>query len=343
VIVRNARRLATAALVGAALSFSSPCEAQLKLRVADALPVGHYISEYATKFWMAESTRLSGGAVDFEYYPGEQLGKAKDILSLTQTGVIDVGYVATSYISEKLPLSSVAELPGSFKTACEGTRAYWALATGNGILAKQEFEANGVRVLFALALPPYQLLTAKRRVEDLQSAAGLKVRIPGGGALDAMVRGMNAVPVRISSPELHEALARGTIDGLLFPFGSIFTYDLAPLLKYATIGENFGTAVIAYVISNAKWKTLAPNEQDALAKAGLAATERACAMVDGDAEKEGAKLSASRVELVTISNEKGAQFRTLNETVAREWAEQLDKRGKPGNQVLQAFREALSR
>jgi TRAP-type C4-dicarboxylate transport system substrate-binding protein len=82
---------------------------------------------------MAESTRLSGGAVEFEYYPGEQLGKANDILSLTQTGVIDVGYVATSYISEKLPLSSVAELPGSVKTACEGTRAYWALATGNRI------------------------------------------------------------------------------------------------------------------------------------------------------------------------------------------------------------------
>jgi TRAP-type C4-dicarboxylate transport system substrate-binding protein len=47
----------------------------------------------------------------------------------------------------------------------------------------------------------------------------LKDSHSGGGALDAMVRGADAVPVRISSPELHEALARGTIDGLLFPFG----------------------------------------------------------------------------------------------------------------------------
>ena len=29
---------------------------QEKLRVADALPVGHYISEYAAKFWMQEVT-----------------------------------------------------------------------------------------------------------------------------------------------------------------------------------------------------------------------------------------------------------------------------------------------
>lgn len=330
-----------AGLVGYAL-LSSSAEAQLKLRVVDALPVGHYIEQYATRFWMEESRRLANGAVEFEYFPSEQLGKAKDILSLTQTGVADVGYVATSYVSEKLPLSSVAELPGSFQSSCQGTMAYLKLATGDGILAKQEFEANGVRVLFALTLSPYQLLTVNRRVDTVQGASGLKIRIPGGGALDAVTRGMNAVPVRISSPELHEALSRGTIDGLLFPFGSVFTYDLAPLLKYATTGENFGTAVITYVMSTQKWKTLAPDIQNALMKAGRAASERACALMDGDVEKEAARLAAARVELVKIPAENRAALMALNERVAQEWAEQLDKRGKPGSQVLQAFRGALS-
>ena len=217
---------------------------QEKLRVADALPVGHYISEYAAKFWMQEVTSRTNGSVQFEYYPAEQLGKAKDMLSLAQSGVADIAYVATSYISDKLPLSSVAELPGSFSTSCEGTLAYWKLAIGDGIIAKRDFEPNGVRVLFALSLPPYQLLTAKRKFDSISSAKGLKIRIPGGAALDAMVGALKAVPVRISSPELHESLSRGTIDGLLFPYGSSITYDLVSLLKYSTIGENFGSAVI---------------------------------------------------------------------------------------------------
>lgn len=39
------------------------------------------------------------------------MGKAKDLLSLTQSGVLDIGYVGPSYVSDKLPLFSVGELP----------------------------------------------------------------------------------------------------------------------------------------------------------------------------------------------------------------------------------------
>src|SRR3546814_3858912 len=68
------------------LAVAMPAMAQQKLRVADSLPVGHFFAESGTKFWMAEVKRLTGGKVDFEYFPSEQLGKAKDMLTLTQTG-----------------------------------------------------------------------------------------------------------------------------------------------------------------------------------------------------------------------------------------------------------------
>ena len=54
-------------------------QAQVKLRVADSLPANHFVVEQATRFWMQEITRLTKGVVTFEYYPAEQLGKAKDI------------------------------------------------------------------------------------------------------------------------------------------------------------------------------------------------------------------------------------------------------------------------
>ena len=315
---------------------------QEKLRVADALPVGHYISEYATKFWMQEVTSRTNGSVQFEYYPAEQLGKAKDMLSLAQSGVADIAYVATSYISDKLPLSSVAELPGSFSTSCEGTLAYWKLAIGDGIIAKRDFEPNGVRVLFALSLPPYQLLTAKRKFDSISSAKGLKIRIPGGAALDAMVGALKAVPVRISSPELHESLSRGTIDGLLFPYGSSITYDLVSLLKYSTIGENFGSAVIVYLISDARWKKLTPDTQRAMTEAGEAATRRGCSMMDKDVDSDAVKLRKGGLELLALQPTMRAELAKINAAVSQEWAESLDKRGKPGSEVLKAYRAGLT-
>lgn len=315
---------------------------QEKLRVADALPVGHYISEYAAKFWMQEVTSRTNGSVQFEYYPAEQLGKAKDMLSIAQSGVADIAYVATSYISDKLPLSSVAELPGSFSTSCEGTLAYWKLAIGDGIIAKRDFEPNGVRVLFALSLPPYQLLTAKRKFDSISSAKGLKIRIPGGAALDAMVGALKAVPVRISSPELHESLSRGTIDGLLFPYGSSITYDLVSLLKYSTIGENFGSAVIVYLISDARWKKLPPETQRAMTEAGEAATRRGCSMMDKDVDSDAVKLRKGGLELLALQPTMRAELAKINAAVSQEWAESLDKRGKPGSEVLRAYRASLA-
>jgi hypothetical protein len=46
------------------------------------------------------------------HYPAQQLGKATDMLKLTQTGVADIGYVAPAYASDKMPVSEVAILPG---------------------------------------------------------------------------------------------------------------------------------------------------------------------------------------------------------------------------------------
>src|SRR3546814_17052130 len=99
---------------------------------------------------MEECTKATGGEIKFNYYPAEQLVKSKDLLALTQSGVVDVVYVSPSYASDKMPLTAVAELPGSFDTSCAATLAYSKLARNDGILAKKEFEPNGVRLMFTL-------------------------------------------------------------------------------------------------------------------------------------------------------------------------------------------------
>ena len=48
---------------------------KLVLRVADSFPVsGHWMVESATKPWMEEVTRLTNGAVTFQYCPADPGG-----------------------------------------------------------------------------------------------------------------------------------------------------------------------------------------------------------------------------------------------------------------------------
>ena len=140
VIAKGARVAGIALSALAMASLGAVAQAQTKLRVGDSLPLNHFFAEQATKVWMAEVTKKSGGAVQFEYFPAEQLGKAKDMLALTQSGVIDIGYVVPTYVQDKMPLTAVAELPGTFRSSCEGTMAFWkiapALIMGNTIVLK---------------------------------------------------------------------------------------------------------------------------------------------------------------------------------------------------------------
>jgi TRAP-type C4-dicarboxylate transport system substrate-binding protein len=131
-------RLARLPLVLLMLTASASIPAQaLELRVADSFPAGHYLVRLMLKPWMDEVTRKTNGAVTFSYYPNQQLGKATDMLRLTQSGVVDIGYIGPSYVSDKMPLSEVAQLPEAFDTSCQGGLAYWKSAR-QGVLAAQE-------------------------------------------------------------------------------------------------------------------------------------------------------------------------------------------------------------
>ncbi len=324
----------------AAASFSPAASAQqIKLRVADSFPVGHYIAEVGTKYWMQEVTRATNNAVTFEYYPAEQLGKAKDLLALTTSGVVDVGYVGPGYVSDKLPLSSVAELPGAFPNGCAGTMAYWKLVKEGGILATREFAPNDVRVLFAFVLPPYQLYVTKAKLENLKSLEGLKLRPTIGGV--ELVRKLHAVPVQIAAPDLFESLSRGTIDGGLLPSSSVFAYKIETMVKSVIVGENFGSFVGTYTISEKRWKTLPANVQKAMTDAAEIAVRRVCEYSDDNQVKDLERLRQLGVTMVTLPAADKQRLADLLKDGGAVWAANLDKRGKPGTEVLKAFTAAL--
>jgi TRAP-type C4-dicarboxylate transport system substrate-binding protein len=166
---KTSRTIASAFLfvVAAATPLAGAQDAKkLVLRVADQFPQGHFLPRYGIKPWMEHVTKATHGEVQFEYYPAEQLGKAKDLLSLVQSGVADVVLFAPSYASDKMPLTAALELPGMFASSCQATFTHMKLAKEGAILAQREYAGNGVRVLFSAVYPPYQLVSAKRKIDS---------------------------------------------------------------------------------------------------------------------------------------------------------------------------------
>ncbi|MBL8316979.1 MAG: TRAP transporter substrate-binding protein DctP [Burkholderiaceae bacterium] len=326
----------------AALSMAAGAQAQtpIKLKIADSFPVGHYLPKYMIQP-MIERLKGEPAAKDlvFEHYPAEQLGKAKDLLALTQSGVADIAYVAPGFVSDKMPLSVVAELPLAFTGSCKGTLAYWNLARPGGLISKKEFEPNGVRLLFTVVLPPYQIVTRKpfAALKDLE---GAKIRA-SGSAKELVLKKMKLTPVLIPTPEVYESLSRGTIDGVLFPFNSLVPYDIHKLSQTSTIGENFGSFVANYVMSEKRWQSLPAGVQAALTKMSEEIVRSTCAQVERDEAGDIEKVKQAGMKMVTLSPaDKAAAAAAMGE-VAKEWADALDRRGRAGTEVLEAFKAGL--
>lgn len=330
---------AAAGLVAATLLWPLTTSAQTRLRVGDSLPANHWFTENATRFWMQEVVRTTQNAVVFEHFPSEQLGKAKDMLSLTQSGVLDIGYVVPAYVQEKMPLTAVAELPGTFTTSCGGTLAYWKMAHGDGVLARREYQPNGVRVIYAIVMPPYQVFSGQRKIGALADLVGMKLRTTGG-AQDALVVKLKGVPVRMAAPDMHESLSRGTVDGMIFPASSVLSYSLEGLVKSAITGENFGSAVLTFMMSESRWRQLPEPVRDAMAKAGDATTRRICAYADRELTVDMEKVRAKGAVTTPLSAEDRVRLAAASAAARAEWAEALDGRGKAGTEVLRAFAEA---
>lgn len=335
----------TALLLAAALAGATAgarAADPLHLRMADSLPGGHIIAESSTKPWMALVEKLSAGAVRIDYYPSEQMGKAKDMLMLTQSGLIDIGYIGPAYVSEKMPLSAVAELPGGAATSCQVMGAYWKLSKPGGYLYENEYRRNRIRPLFLAALPPYQMVVgSNRRLDRVADVAGFKLRA-SGGAQDFVMHQLGVVPVHMAPPGIYESMARGTIDGALLSFVSVESYKLDPLVKGATVGANFGTVIVAYSISERKWAKLPPAVQDVLVKAGDEVTRSACATFDAREKLAIAKLRQAGVKLTEFGAEDRLRLEAAYAKVANQWAASLDQRGKPGSAALKAYRDALA-
>jgi len=341
----QAPRIAVAAACTTLLLGTAPAAMaqQTKLRVADSFPTTHWISVNITKHMMDRVSEMTNKAVEFEYYPAEQLGKAKDLLSLANSGVADIAYVAPAFVGEKMPLSVVGELPLPTNTgsACPLTMAYWKIAQPGGVLDKREFAPNGVRLLFTIVLPPYQI-TTKPKFDNLKDISGMKVRTTGAPK-ELALRKLGAVPVQIPSPEINEAMSRGTVDGALMPIGSIPSYGLETVVRFFTVGENFGSFVANYVISERKWKTLSPAVQKAFTDLGPELSKRACEMADREEEANVKKLQQAGASIVSLNAADKAALRDMQGSVGTTWAEGLDKRGKPGTEILKAFTGAMPR
>ena len=292
----------------------------------------------AAQVFMDKATELSGGALSFEYFPAEQLGKGGEMLRLLQTGVADVSHVSPAYITDKFPLTTVSELPGMPLDSCALANAVYEMAQPGGTLYEAEFEPNGIRLLFAGNLGPYSILTTEKPIATLDDIAGLNIRT-AGGPMEMTATELGANAIRMTGSETLPSLSRGTLDGLLWPVPLVEDWGLEEALNNVTPNLSTGSFVVTYSISDSTWGRLSEAEQAALLEAGKYATGQYCAFVNRTWAESLERLEKVHgIKPLALPEAEIAKAEARFETVHAKWIEGLSGRRVSSQAVYDEFR-----
>jgi TRAP-type C4-dicarboxylate transport system substrate-binding protein len=338
-MVSKLTRVVLLSALSAFMAAPSPAaESQLTLKFAHVFPATHKQWVQGGEYFGNLLDEASGGRIKLQQYPAGQLGK--ESTSIIGSGLAETGIIAPSYEPDKLPLSSVAELPGISGSACEGSAKLWDLVKDGGIVDKAELAPLGLHALYAEAAPQYSLLTTKREVTRLEDMKGLKIRA-NGAAMDKTARILGAVPVSVTASEFFDALTRGTVDGGFWSLESIRPWGLQKLVNYAFDGVKMGTAVTIHVMNKKVWEDLDHATKVMITKAAMETQQHFCSWYDAQVLSEAKALSESGdVKIDRPSPDDSRRWDRVLASVAESWATELDSSGRPGSEVLKAFRQA---
>lgn len=332
-------KVAGLALAASLASTMLHAQEKIVLKYADQFPLTHTGSKLSAqpfKQWLEER---SEGRIEVQLYPAEQLAKAAGLLDAVRNRVTDIAMVGVVYVTDRMPLTSAVELPGLFADSVAGSAAFTKLAQND--LLESEYLRNGVRPLFTMVTPPYQLMFAKKtELNDIGELDGVKLRAAGATG-ELIASALGAVPVRVPASDLYLGLERGTVDGAIYNPPSLFAYKIEEVLSSITTNASLGTVAFAAFINEDVWQGL---PEDARALITEVATEIGETMAaEFKAQNDGAytKLDELGVKLIELSPEMVGQLNDKLQSVEAEWVSQMEARGLPGQATLDAYRGYL--
>jgi TRAP-type transport system periplasmic protein len=235
----------------------------VKISFMHYFPATHFVQTEIVAPWAKLMEKESGGKLKFNLYPAAALAKPPDFFDAVVAGSIDMVIGYSGYTPGRFPVGDVFGLPfmgyNSTKSATKTFTELWRDVPE----IKKEWRA--VKVLWFGAPPPAQLHTAKTPVRTLGDMKGLKIKIAGKPA--PFLKALGATPISMASPEVYDALSKGVINGVSYPWEAIKGWNLGDLVFNHT-WLNLYADPFFVVMNWKKWKSLSPEMQKLFDKFG---------------------------------------------------------------------------
>jgi len=210
------------------------------LRVATQLPPGYPPSQAWERFVLRVG-QLTDGRVAVELQSPFR-GSELELLMQVRAGELDFVSVTTYVASALLPLAQIFDLPFLFANAADAHRV---LDGGLGQRVLASFGAFGLTGMAYFENGIRHFTNSVRPIRTPLDLKGLRMRIQDSVVYLALMHALGAAPKVLPFDVVHDALARGDVDGQENPLPNMLGTNIAEVQRHLTLSAHtYNTQIV---------------------------------------------------------------------------------------------------
>ena len=206
--------------------------AEFSYKLANNVPVTHPMNVRQTEA-AHRIKQATGGKLDIQVFPNNQLGSDTDMLSQLRAGAIDLFTMSGLILSTLVPAASINGVGFAFKDyptvwkAMDGKLGAYVRGqiSQRGLIAMDKMWDNGFR----------QITSSTRAIKEPADMKGFKIRVPVSPLWTSMFSALGASPISINFSEVYSALQTKIAEGQENPLTLIEIAKLYEVQKYCSL------------------------------------------------------------------------------------------------------------
>lgn len=308
-------------------------EKAMKLRLSVLWPAQHPITKLLGD-WGKDIEKATNGRITVTIFASNTLSPPMQVYDNTAKGVVDIGTSLLAYAPGRLPLSEVLQQPLGYRNG------YQASKLANAYYKKfRPKEFDDVKVMFLHGAAPGFIFT-KNPVKSTADIKGL--RIKANAENSDIVKNLGASPVTMPVTETYDSLARGVVDGALFPIEALQGFKIGEVVK--TVIENYGMSYMTsmYVVMNKdKWNAISSADQKVIEKFNDEYSDKLGKLWVTMDDNAKAFAKGKGVTFLSVSKEDEAATIQKMNPILEDYVKMAKSKGLPGDEALKFCQDFL--
>ncbi|MBO0903161.1 TRAP transporter substrate-binding protein [Jiella sonneratiae] len=322
------KHLPTLLLAAGAIALPGMAAAQTAWDMPTPYPEGNFHEKNIAQF-VEEVNQAAGDAVKITVHNNQSLIKHPDIKNSVRDGIVPIGELLVSRLSNEDPIFGVDSVPFLATSYEEAKKLYDAQKP----FMEKALQKQGLKLLFSVPWPPQGLYT-KTDVTKMGDLEGKSFRAYNKST-EELAKEAGMIPTQIEASDIPTAFSTGRVEAMMTsPSTGVDSKAWDFLSNYYTLNAWLPRNMV--IVNEQAFEGLPKEAQDAVEKAAAEAETRGWQASEEETKRTTDLLKQNGIKVEEPSDDLKQGFKKIGETLTEAWKNEA---GDDGAKLLEAYKK----